>query len=339
MASPTPEIWHFARPQLRGMGALASNIEALGFDGLALTDSQNLSADTYVALTLAAQATSTLKLGPGVTNALTRHPAVTAGAAASLQQVSNGRVVLGIGRGDSSLFNIGHKPVAPIVFHNYITQVQAYLNGESFDQNGYPSQLRWLDPADGKVPLDVAATGPKVIAMGAQIAERISFSLGADVERVSWAVQHARDNAAAREPELGLYVNVCVDDDVARAAEMVRAGVGIFAHFSGMPGATRDRVAASDQAVFDGLGAYDKPRHGHPNAAHAQALSADFLERFAVVGSAERCIDRLRTLLSLGIQRLVIIGPRPDHFGEHAERAIARFAHDVLPALKAPQCD
>ena len=334
-ADVRPEIWHFGRPQVRGMESLAARVEALGFDGLVLTDSQNLSPDTYIALTLAARATSKLKLGPGVTNALTRHPAVTASAISSLQQVSEGRAVLGLGRGDSSLFNIGHKPVSPAVFEQYLEQVQAYLSGEEFLQNEYPSRLRWLEVADAKVPLDVAATGPRIIAMGARLAERVSFSLGADEERIRWAIEHAC--AAATRPglELGLYLNVCVDDDVARAGEMVRAGVGIFAHFTGMPGATRDHVKAGDQAVFDRLGNYDKPRHGSPDAAHAQALPLEFLQRFAVIGPAEHCIERLRQLVALGVRRLVIIGPRPDHFGAHAERALERFAREVLPALKA----
>ena len=114
------EFWHFGVPSVTGIEALAQKCEQLGFDGLTLTDSQNLSNETYIALTLAARATSTLMLGPGVTNPLTRHAAVTASAIATLQEVSEGRAILGIGRGDSSLFNIGHKPVPPSTFQNYI---------------------------------------------------------------------------------------------------------------------------------------------------------------------------------------------------------------------------
>ena len=78
------EVWHLTPLRLDRIEALAADTEGWGFDGLALTDSQNQSPDTYIALTLAARATTTLKLGPGVTNALTRHPAVTAGASASV---------------------------------------------------------------------------------------------------------------------------------------------------------------------------------------------------------------------------------------------------------------
>ena len=180
------EVWHLTPPRLDGIGALAADTEAWGFDGLALTDSQNQSPDTYIALTLAARSTSTLKLGPGVTNALTRHPAVTAGAIASLQEISGGRAMLGIGRGDSSLFNIGHKPVGLAPFEAYLRDLQIYLSGGTLDANGYDSTLKWLpNMTQAKVPVDVAATGPKVIAIGARHAERVTFSVGASEERVA----------------------------------------------------------------------------------------------------------------------------------------------------------
>ena len=210
------EFWQFDRPIIAGMESRARRCEALGFDGLALTDSQNLSADTYVSLALAARATSGLLLGPGVTNPLTRHAAVTAGAIASIQEASDGRAMLGIGRGDSSLFNIGHKPVSPAVFERYVADVQTYLRGDSLDANGYESKLHWLAGSTmQKVPVDVAATGPKVIAIGAQLADRVSFALGSDVERVAWGIAQVRDvvGAGGKMPSLDIVVNAYVQID------------------------------------------------------------------------------------------------------------------------------
>ena len=194
MSEKPLEFWHFGRPAISDIEALAQRCEALGYDGLTLTDSQNLAPDTYVSMTLAARATSKLLLGPGVTNPLTRHAAVTAGAIASIHQASGGRAMLGIGRGDSSLFNIGYKPVPPVAFERYVADLQTYLRGESLDVAGYPSQLRWLaDSHMAKVPVDVAATGAKVIAIGARLGDRVSFSLGADPDRVAWAIEHVRE--------------------------------------------------------------------------------------------------------------------------------------------------
>ena len=61
------EFWHFGVPSISGVETLAQKCEQLGFDGLTLTDSQNLSNETYITLALAARATSTLMIGPGVT--------------------------------------------------------------------------------------------------------------------------------------------------------------------------------------------------------------------------------------------------------------------------------
>ena len=272
-----------------------------------------------------------------MTNPLTRHAAVTAGAIASIQEVSGGRAMLGIGRGDSSLFNIGHKPVPPAAFERYLGDVQTYLRGESFDADGYESKLHWLAQSNqAKVPVDVGATGPKIIAMAARLADRIGFSLGADIDRVAWGVEQVRETIGADGPmpSLGAYLNVCVHDDVEKAAEMVRPGVGIFAHFTSMPGASREKVSKGDDAVYDKLGNYDKARHGRGDAAHAAALPLDFIQRFAVIGPAEACIAKLAALRDLGLDRVFIIGPRPDHFGDEADRAQERFANDVIPALQ-----
>ena len=337
MQTGTPEFWHFGRPAVADIEATAAEIEALGFDGMVLTDSQNLSPDTYVALTLAARATRTLLLGPGVTNPLTRHPAVAAGAIASLQTVSNGRAVFGIGRGDSSLFNIGERPVGVGAFETYIDTVQRYLRGETVQYADYESPLRWLLPDAPKVPMDVAGTGPKVLALAARLADRVSFSVGADTERLAWAVSHVREAAAAQAtpcPSMGAYINICVHEDEARAIELVRAGVGIFAHFTGMKGAPRNRVDNADQGVFDRLGDYDRARHGHADAAHAKALPAEFIRRFAIVGDAALCVDRLRAVLATGLDRVVLIGPRVDQFGDEAADAMRSLAQEVLPQLR-----
>src|SRR5690349_8572187 len=92
---------------------LARTFEALGFSTLLLPDSQNLAPDVWQQLALAAQATTRIQLGPGVTNPVTRDPAVTACAAATLQLASAGRVVLGLGRGDSAVQRIG-KPTVKV---------------------------------------------------------------------------------------------------------------------------------------------------------------------------------------------------------------------------------
>ncbi|PON14297.1 hypothetical protein C2W62_29815 [Candidatus Entotheonella serta] len=93
------EFWTSGFSAPRGIVHVARDAEAQGWDGLSVVDSQNLSGDSFVALTMAATATERLKLGTGVTNSITRNAATLATAIASVHSVFRGRAVLGIGRG------------------------------------------------------------------------------------------------------------------------------------------------------------------------------------------------------------------------------------------------
>jgi len=107
----------------------ARQAEGWGFQGLLVADSQNLNADVWVELALAGAATERLRIGPGVTNPATRHPAVTASAAATLHAETGGRVVLGLGRGDSALSQIGREPVHVAELERALAAIQDYLRG------------------------------------------------------------------------------------------------------------------------------------------------------------------------------------------------------------------
>jgi 5,10-methylenetetrahydromethanopterin reductase len=188
----------------------AKRAEASGYDGITIVDSQNLSGDCYVGLAAAAAQTTRIRVGTGVTNPFTRHAAVTACAIATVHAASGGRAVLGIGRGDSALAHLGHAPASPDVLAHYLDQLQGYLRGEEvpFDESGdlarldlahqpTGSRIQWLRPGRySKVPVDVAATGPKVIAIAARLADRVTFAVGADPTRLRWAIDTARSARA-----------------------------------------------------------------------------------------------------------------------------------------------
>lgn len=168
---------------------MAARAEAAGWDGIAFTDSQNLVSDPFVAVAVAAQATSTLRFMTGVTNAASRDPAALATVAATAQEYAGGRFVLGIGRGDTALFHLGRPPQPVDAFGERLAQLRGYLGGGTVDRAGFPSRLRWLDRAQQPaVPIDLASAGPRVIALGARLADRVTFAVGADPDRVAWAL-------------------------------------------------------------------------------------------------------------------------------------------------------
>ena len=344
----------------RGAARTAQETEAAGWDGMLVVDSQNLSGDPYVALALAASATRRIGLGTGVTNSVTRHAAATATAITSVNRVSNGRAVLGIGRGDSALAHLGRAPARLGQFERYLRQLQTYLRGEavSFDDIDIPhdvappmsglhlhdappaSRIAWI--ADGaKVPVEVAASGPKVIAIAALHAERVMFALGADQERLSWGIGLARKirKDAGLDPDgiaFGAYVNLGCHGDIAAARSLVRGGLTTFARFSVMHGKTNVPTSSGDREVLEALHSnYDMKAHTRGDSRQATTLTDDFVDRFAIVGSPDRCIERLRSLARLGLDKVAISGATRGASVEDAAVGRDLLVRHVLPGMHA----
>ncbi len=335
------EFWQIRFPIPGTTQALAREAEDTGWDGLVFADTQNLCGDPYTGLSLAARATKRLKLGTGVTNPVTRHPAVTASAIMTVQVESDGRAELGMGRGDSSLAYLGRDPASVSQLERYLQQVQAYLRGQAVDLDGFASRLEWLEgTGKPKVPVHVAATGPRVIGLAARHAERIMFAVGADLDRLRWAITLARTarQEQGQDPDgvaLGAYVNVVAHRDAAAARESARGTVASFAHFSGMRGAATERLRPDDRVVAQRLTSqYDMAHHGLNAASHANYLTDEFIERFAIIGAPERCFERLQALISLGLDRLIVVGPSRDCDPNVRAESGRLLTHEILPALR-----
>ena len=341
------------RPRTRKTADYAKRAEDAGWHGIGILDNQNLCGDIYVSLALAASATERVRLSTDVTNPVTRHPAVTAGAIASIQEASDGRAVLGIGRGDSALAFVGHAPAYVRVLDSYLKALQAYLNGGSvaFDNLPYwrgmappvstmklaetpaDSRLRWLDSRDKKVPVAVAASGPKVIATAARQADIVMFALGADVRRLGWGLEQAR--AARREAGLdpdgiryGAYLNIVCHPQPEAARELIQF-LDTFVRFSVMHGKTHGPVSQGQKDVLTSL-------HKEYNMRDRNVSvfpPAEFVDQFAIVGPPETCIKRIQEVIDLGIDRIVVMGPTVDAVEDEQKRCAELLVQKVLPAF------
>ena len=351
------ELWTSGISLPRYAAKHAVRVEAAGYDGLLLVDSQNLAGDTYVALTAAALATSTLQLATGVTNPFTRHPAVTASAIASVHAESGGRAVLGIGRGDSALAHLGRAPASVAAFERYIRTVIAYLRGDevpfaaldsflptdapppvdSLALAGSPttSRMHWLRPDASVVPVDVSASGPRMIEVGARLAQRMTFGVGANAERLRWAIDTARAAAGDNPVSLGAHVNVVAHPDVEIGRKLASGTMSTFARFNVMHGATAGPMFAGATETLDRLhDAYDMRAHTRADSPQAAQLDPEFVDQFGIVGPSSYCVERLQELGELGLDRVVIVGPSLGADPAEASAAVARFAEEVLPALR-----
>jgi 5,10-methylenetetrahydromethanopterin reductase len=328
---------------------LATEVEELGFDILLCPDTQNLSPDPIGQLNLASQTTTRLKLGTGVTNPITRDVAVISAALATLQVESKGRVICGMGRGDSSAAHIGKPNATTAELRLYAERFKTYVGGGTVMRGEKESNLRWLDSVTlDPIPLDIACTGPKTIEMAVDIADRVSFAVGSAPERIAWAMEVAEHRLAVTgrprdSIQIGAYVNLVCDPDEQRAIELGRLVSGMVAHFAGM----KDVSLAHLPKKLHGIAAYmqqgyDMQRHAKDGGSHQEVITDEFVDWFSICGPAEKCRTRLQELLDMGLQHVYQLGGTPvSHPHGERQRGLVNqarhFALNVMPHFRQPR--
>src|SRR6185503_8708723 len=139
-----PEIWLYGFPVPRHAAALAAEAERQGFDGLLLADSENL-VGAPTSSSRSRRDTTRLRLGVAVTNPVTRHPAVTASAIATLQIESGGRAALVLGRGDSAVLQLGIRPATTRQLERAVDDIQRFLRGDDVSTvDGQSARMAWI---------------------------------------------------------------------------------------------------------------------------------------------------------------------------------------------------
>lgn len=353
------EFWTSTVGMPSAVADAARKAEGLGWDGIAVPYAPTMVADPYACLTVAALATERIKVGPFVATPASHTPASAAGSIKTVQAVSNGRAVMAVGRGDSALAYIGMAPAPLKFFEAYVARLRNYLQGtpQPFDldldggNHFRPSKTIGLAqaPEDARfglfmkdvqpVPLDMVATGPKVLGIAARHADRITFAVGAASDRIAWALgeaESARKAAGIDRPiRYGAWVPVVVTDDVAEGRRMLSGVVTSMARFTAMHGKAVAPVDAADRTVYERVhDAYEMQGHFREGSPQSKQVPEEFFERFAVIGPPETCIERLKALMGLGIERFFISGPSTEKTPELAEASNKLFAEEVIPALR-----
>ena len=295
-----------------------------GIDRIGVGDSQSMYRELYVACTLVATLTKRIRLGPWVTNPVTRHPAVTASAIASVNEVSGGRAFLGIAVGDSAVYNLGLRPASPEALREYVRVVRALLqDGEALYQ-GKACRLTW---ARQSIPVYVGAAGRRSLEMAGETADGVFVNAGvlpevmADV-RASLARGAARAGRRVEDIDVWWVVHAHAQDDGRQAREEIKPSLATAAHAAfrrrlddkGLPPALIEPVQRL-------LRAY-QPRAHVPTAANPNARLVDELgltdylqRRFAVVGSPEECAEQVRELAARGARHIWFSVRMPDKEG------------------------
>ena len=355
----TAEFWRMgATPvPVTAVGRFAREFEDAGWDGLAIGEAHGLIPDPYPVLAIAAAATTTLKIGTAVAVPL-RRPLLAASAMATLHALSGGRARFCLGRGDGAVKVLGEKPMPVGEFELYLADLQSYLRREPVMIDGVSTSLARLDAIDPALDVprprvDVAATGPRTLAIAARQADGVDFSVGADVERLRQSIDlvHAACSATGRDVaslELGCYVQVAVTDNADPGPrEAIRGLVVTHARFSGFEARSSTDVGDADHERYrhavkvmedvyrtDHGGVARRPG-GAPGEIEfypREAGADELIDRFAIAGPAKYCADRLREIVDLGIDR-VYIGTRAVGVDLH-ERNASRIGREVLPLLR-----
>jgi 5,10-methylenetetrahydromethanopterin reductase len=167
-----------------------------GFAYLGFGDSQSRWMDCWAVLGATAISTRRLLLGPFITNPTSRHPAVAAGAAVTLQKMSDGRELFGIGLGETSIRDLGVHPMPLPEFEEYVLAVKGLCEGRTVPYQGRELRLLW---ETRPVPILVAGDGPRIQRLAGRIADGAIVGNGATPE----IVRHALANVYAGAEEAG----------------------------------------------------------------------------------------------------------------------------------------
>ena len=284
-------------------------------------------ADTAMAIN-----TRHMRLGTCVTNATTREPSVTASALATLDEISGGRMDLGIGRGDSAVRVLGKPPTTMKVLEQAVTVIRDLVEGRRTAYEGADLDLPWT--GRWKLPVSIAGYGPMAMALSGRIADGLILQL-ADPDLIRWMVglMYASAENAGRDPA-SIKVRAAAPAHVGRIEECrdrVRWFTALVSNHvvdlvnkypsdqlpESLTGYVRDREVADDR------------RHAEVGSTSAAFVTDDVVDRFAVVGRPEEHVRRLKELSEAGVDQFNL-----DLMSGDEETQLEAYGSTIIPALK-----
>ena len=334
--SPMPELLDMIK-----------QVEAAGFDGAGILDSQMICRDTFVTMGLAANATSSLKLFPAVTNPFGRIPSVLAGAAQTVAEIAPGRTKFIIGTGYTSASTIGRRPATLRQMRRCIIEVKSLLAGESVDFNGMSNRLDFAgSDGDQGVPVLMAASGPRSLELAGEVADGALVLVGYTPGIIGKAMEHLetgakRSGRTLDDLDVVFAVRTCVADSIDNARQMARP---VSVHWGLMWG-------GPNWLPYSGLDIpeYEIPqavRDVYPDLGHApnwdeaieltkfvsDDVNTQLCDAMGLIGTPEHCTQRITEMAQHGVTQLYLM-PCLTFAPPQAE--VDAFGQHIIPALAA----
>lgn len=312
---------------------LLETAEACGFAAGWVFDSPVISEEPYPLLGLAAARTSRIRLGLCVTNPATRDITVTASAHATLHEITGGRMVIGLGRGDSAVHMVGLEPVRVAAFEQAVVAIRELANGRAVTLRGTEVQFPWAGSRP-ELPVYVAAYGPKALAVAGRVADGVIIQL-ADPDIVAWLLGFVRRAAAeaGRDPdaiECIVSAPAVVSDDLPSARDSTRFFPAMVSNhvLDLLRRYDRSELPPALWEFVERRQAYDYRHHartGSDNGAFVDDVTAD---RFSILGPVSAHLEKLRELQAAGATQinLYLLTPEP-------ESLLEIYGREIVPVL------
>ena len=312
---------------------IAKKAEELGFEALWFIDHQLGMKDVYAAMNVSAMATESIEIGCAVTNLRTRHPTVTANATTALDELSDGRALLGLGAGWVAVHSIGEKPNRIAELREGIELFRRLFAGEEVEFAGANGRLA---TARRQIPIYLAVSQPRMLELAGEVCDGAVLMGAADPDFCNWQLEYIyrglRRAGRRREDILiDLIVTMSIDEDREQAISDVRAWAtsqaATFAVWKAMPPGW-ERFRPEFEAAHD---AYHYEEHLSLRAGHKQIVSEEFVRSVTISGDRDHCLSRLLELTTVDIDRIsfaLLSRGRLRRLGELGKHVIPRLKTD-----------
>jgi 5,10-methylenetetrahydromethanopterin reductase len=309
--------------------------ESLGYHTAWIADSHLVCRELYVTLTACVLGTKRIRLGPGVTVPHTRHVSVTASAMVSVHELAPGRIVLGVGTGDSSAGTLGLKmeKVARVATLESMTHALRRLTAADSLQfeSGAQGRIAWLDRPHA-IPLYVAGSGPKMLAAAGRLGDGVIMYSSTSPPIIEAALSHIAAGAQAagkalEELNIVIWAPMSVAHDRALARDHVRGRVA-----SAMRHPLPIELDAEDRAAVERVRRqYDFFQHATAASTHRELVPERFVDLLALAGNPDEIVERVRAIEKIPqISRIVVLPQVPGESFIEREYILRLFAAEVM---------
>lgn len=319
------------REPLTKVAEMATLIDDLGFENIWYIDHQLGMKDIYATMNVTAMATKNLQIGTAVTNLKTRHPSVTACGHAAVDELSNGRAMVGLGAGWVAVNSIGQRPSKISELKDGILALQGMFRGEEVELDG--AKMRFA-LADRQIPIYLAVTQPRILRLAGEVADGAILMGAADVELINWQMEFIYEGleAAGRKRsdiDIDFMCTTSVQDDTALALDDIRSWAATqaatFTEWKVIPPGWDKYRALWDDVMAN----YHFEKHLSLHAGHQDVVTDEWCQTVGIAGNVDYCVERIKEISTCDIDRITF----PLHSGGRQKR-LEVFANEVIPRVK-----